>query len=271
MEDAALRFALTQYGLLSRKQGKALGLTAESFRWLTRTGAWQAVLPGVIRVKGYPDSWEQRLKAACLWAGPACAVSHRSAAAWWQLRGFEPGTVEITTTKNRSPVGSLAIVHRQRAVRGAMAIEKGIPVTNPLLTLMELGSVVVPELVERALDDALLRGRVSLRRLWLILDQYGGSGHRGAGTLRILLKTRDAAYAPPEGELDERFRKLLKSTGLPKPREQYEVRRNGKFLARLDFAYPEYRLAIETDGYVWHAGRLDWQRDPERRHALVAI
>ena len=82
---------------------------------------------------------------------------------------------------------------------------------------------------------------------------------------------RDAACAPPEGELEERFRKLLKSTDLPKPREQYEVRRNGRFLARLDFAYPEHRLAIETDGYAWHAGRLDWQSDRERDNALVAM
>src|SRR2546426_11186254 len=154
MVDPALKLALMQYGLLSREQGKALGLTTESFRWLTRTGTWEPVLPGVIRVKDHPDSWEQRLKAACLWGGPACAVSHRSAAAWWQLRGFEPGTVEITTTKNKRPVESLVVVHRQLPLLGAVTVEKGIPVTNPLLTLMELGSVVGPELVERALDDA---------------------------------------------------------------------------------------------------------------------
>src|SRR5437868_6144261 len=145
------------------------------------------MLPGVIRVKGHPDSWEQRLKAACLWAGPACAVSHRSAAALWRFRGFEPGTVEITTTKNGGPVGSLVTVHRRQPLRAAIAVEKGIPVTNPLLTLMELGTVAGPEQVERAVDDALLRGRVSLRGLWWILDRFGGNGHRGAGMLRSLL------------------------------------------------------------------------------------
>lgn len=38
-----------------------------------------------------------------------------------------------------------------------------------------------------------------------------------------------------------------------------------------DFAYPEHRVAIETDGYRWHTGRRKWQHDLARRNALVAL
>jgi very-short-patch-repair endonuclease len=39
----------------------------------------------------------------------------------------------------------------------------------------------------------------------------------------------------------------------------------------LDFAYPEVKLAIEADSYLWHASREAWERDRERNNELVAL
>jgi very-short-patch-repair endonuclease len=39
----------------------------------------------------------------------------------------------------------------------------------------------------------------------------------------------------------------------------------------LDFAYPEVKLAIEADSYLWHASLASWQRDRARNGELVAI
>jgi very-short-patch-repair endonuclease len=55
------------------------------------------------------------------------------------------------------------------------------------------------------------------------------------------------------------------------PERQFEVRSYGKLVARVDFAYPQARLAIEVDGYRWHSGRARWQRDLQRRNRLIAL
>jgi hypothetical protein len=80
------------------------------------SGEWQRLHPGVYRMRGAPPSWEQKLMAATLWAGPESAVSHRSAAALWKLDGVDAdGLVEVTTARPRNPdVPQGIILHRTK-------------------------------------------------------------------------------------------------------------------------------------------------------------
>jgi len=58
------------------------------------------------------------------------------------------------------------------------------------------------------------------------------------------------------------FRRLIAQAGLCQPIPQYEViGPSGFFICRADFAYPEDRLLIELDGYVYHIDRERFQRD----------
>ena len=41
-------------------------------------------------------------------------------------------------------------------------------------------------------------------------------------------------------------------------------------MAREDLAYPEHRLAIELDGFRWHAGRGPFRSDRLRRNRIAA-
>jgi very-short-patch-repair endonuclease len=41
-------------------------------------------------------------------------------------------------------------------------------------------------------------------------------------------------------------------------------------VAREDLAYPEHRLAIELDGFRWHAGRGPFRSDRLRRNRIEA-
>ena len=47
---------------------------------------------------------------------------------------------------------------------------------------------------------------------------------------------------------------VLRRHGLPAPVPQYEVWDQGRFVARVDAAYPEARLAIEYQSYQEHVG-----------------
>jgi len=60
---------------------------------------------------------------------------------------------------------------------------------------------------------------------------------------------------------------ILRDAGLPEPTRQYEVRNGDGVVARIDFAYPDRRLAIELDGFECHTNRF--QRDRSRQNGLV--
>lgn len=63
----------------------------------------------------------------------------------------------------------------------------------------------------------------------------------------------------------------MKRTDLPPPVCQHKVRDHGSLIAVLDFAYPELRLAVETDGYRWHSGRARWEHDLARHNRLTLL
>lgn len=89
---------------------------------------------------------------------------------------------------------------------------------------------------------------------------------RGSAQARTVAALADGlAESPPE----TRLRLLIRRAGLPAPVAQYTVRADGRFVARVDFAYPEQRLAIEYDG-AWHGERLQVTKDRDRFNRLFA-
>jgi G:T-mismatch repair DNA endonuclease (very short patch repair protein) len=72
-----------------------------------------------------------------------------------------------------------------------------------------------------------------------------------------------------ESPQESRLRLLLHRAGLPAPIAQFRIFDDGGFLARVDFAYPELRLAIEYDG-LWHAEPGQFAKDRRRLNRLSA-
>ncbi len=64
---------------------------------------------------------------------------------------------------------------------------------------------------------------------------------------------------------------LLRNAGLPIPMLQYVVYDGDRFIARLDFAYPSERVAIEVDGFRYHDGRAQFDHERARGNDLQAI
>ena len=52
--------------------------------------------------------------------------------------------------------------------------------------------------------------------------------------------------------------------GVPKPELQYEIHGPGGETYRVDFAWPDERVAAEYESIEWHAGRLEMLRDKKR-------
>ncbi|HEY4937791.1 MAG TPA: hypothetical protein VIJ69_02075 [Actinomycetota bacterium] len=257
--------------MLSRQQALEAGLGVGAIQHRLNTGDWQRIHQGVYRMRGAPVSWEQKLMAASLWAGPEAAISHRSAAALWKLDGIDAkDIVELTTTGSRNDVPRGLTLHRTKILTPSDAGWLGpLKVTGLVRTLIDLGAVVPdPAVVEAAMESALRRDEQLIDRMKERLDVLGGHGRRGAGMLGELLALRDPDAAPTEGMFETLIERLLRKAGIEMPVRQYEVQVNGR-LVRLDFAWVPKKVALEPRGFWCHSGRRKFQSDIDRANDLA--
>jgi very-short-patch-repair endonuclease len=89
--------------------------------------------------------------------------------------------------------------------------------------------------------------------------------------LRTVLDARDPSTRPSESVLETKVARILRKTKLPGLVQQHDVVVARRIVARLDFAFPAAKVAIEADGYRWHSGHTQWQRDLARRNVLTNL
>ena len=142
-----------------------------------------------------------------------------------------------------------------------------IPVTTATRTLIDLAGIVSDETLEEALDDALMRRLTTVSRMAWRAETL--KSRPGIGVVRELIAARARSGPVPKSVLETRFLRLVKRSRLPAPERQHRVRDRGRVLGVVDFAYPERKLAIETDGYRWHGSRARWERDLARGNDLM--
>jgi len=75
---------------------------------------------------------------------------------------------------------------------------------------------------------------------------------------------RERVESPKETET----RMLLVRAGLPEPVVQHEVRDLQRLIARIDLAYPQWKIAIEYEGDGHRTDAAQWRRDIQRQREL---
>ncbi|HWD08598.1 MAG TPA: hypothetical protein VHA57_05830 [Actinomycetota bacterium] len=261
------RLAGRQCGLVSRAQALAAGLTPDGIKWRIGQGQWTRVLPEVYAMNGTPDAWPRPLMAAQLWAGPGAVISHRAAAGLFKLDGIPVGTVELLNTSSCCHAPKGIILHRTEHLGRSEYGKLGeFRVTGLPRTLMDLVTVVDPVRWEAAAERA-------IQMQPIVLDQLAGlvaasPGGRGVTTVRRFLSGRDPKAAPSESVLETMFLHLFAACRLPPPVRQLEVFDAAGYIVRLDFAFPQIKLAVLTDGYETHMGRHRFELDREQANRL---
>jgi very-short-patch-repair endonuclease len=194
--------------------------------------------------------------AAVLAAGPGAVLSHRSAAALWGIRPTSAARIEITAPRDlRARPGLLP--HCAVLPRDERTAHEGIPVTTPARTLLDLATVVKPNELDRALDEAEVR---RLEGPGAMLARY--PARRGTKALRThLLNARRSLRSPLEAE----FLEFIDANNIPRPEtnlliEGYEV----------DAVWRRERVIVELDGYATHGTRRAFERDRARDRHFVA-
>jgi hypothetical protein len=261
------RLAERQHGVVARRQLERLGLGRRAIEARLRSGRLHRVHAGVYAVGYRASSQRARWTAAVLFCGDGAALSHRSAAALWGIRGAGSGAIEVTTaskSRSRDPIRR----HFSRLPADELAERDGIPVTSVPRTIFDLAAGAGPDVAEAALRQAeylRLHDRLSLPDL---LDRY--PGRKGSRAVRQCLARRRETSGRSRGWLEEVFLPFLDRGGLPRPEQLnawIEVR-DRRF--QVDCYWPRLTAVVELDGFAAHGTRTAFREDRARDRRLVA-
>ena len=258
--------AARQHGVVARWQMLELGIGAGEIARRRRGSRLHPVRPGWrgVYLVGHAVAPELALETAALLLTRrrASALARWSAAA---VHGFAdpPAGVDLLQVGGNAPVVDGVRTSVVTELPGwQVARHRGLWVTTPARTFLDLSAVARVGDVERCLDRARIAGVVTDVQIEAVLAWAGA--RRGARPLRDLLRNeRDGGYARSRAE--RRLRTLLTEAGLPTPV------RNGMVLGReRDLAWPAARTVVEFDGRRYHATPQQWERDRDRDGELLA-
>jgi very-short-patch-repair endonuclease len=232
-----------------------------------RDGSWARVFRGTYVSDGDPTDLAVRAAAAQLVLPEQAWVADRFLLWLLGIDVLPPGTPVLEAVVPR-----LAVVPRRSGMRlrecrvpptdqqllGELRILRPMRAVADLLRLL-------PDQERLVVADAVLRkgATVEALRAELVLHRK----LRGVRCAEAVLGRADArAESPPES----RLRHVLLGAGIAVA-PQHEVHgTDGRWIARVDLAIPELRIAIEYDGREVHERRDVFVSDRRRQNALVA-
>jgi hypothetical protein len=270
-DQALAELALAQHGVFRLHQVCALGLTAAGVRYRLATGRLHRIHHGVYSL--VPRELLKReglYMAAVLACGDGAVLSHRSAARLLELRNYGYTRIEVTVPSRSRRKHAGLLVHRSTALTDAdITVNDNIPTTTVARTLFDLAEVIDARRLERVFDQAESMDVLSLRA---IDDQVTRNPtRRAAKAVRDLLSTHYIGSTPTDNEFEDAFLALTRSIGLPDPEVQYYIDPgDGDGPLRADFAWPDLRIAVETDGHKTHGTRQAFENDRRRDQRLIA-
>ena len=285
-EQRVNAIAERQHGVVTLQQFREAGVTRQMVWDRVRKGRFAPLHRGIYRV-GPRLSERTEEMAAVLVCGPLAVLSHRSAAVLWELlppshdrQGPAPPPVEVSvsrTERGTSTDGILA--HRVTTLGpGDRTVRAGIPVTTPPRTLLDPAALaarrpgtaerdLLPPVTWRDLERAIAKAeRVGLATATDLRASLAASPRwPGSVLLRRILDSEGGA-ALTRSEAEARLLDMMRTALLPSPRTNARV---GRY--ELDFLWGEAGLAIEVDGYAFHASRDRFEGDRIRDADLAAL
>jgi hypothetical protein len=265
------RIAELQHGVITRAQALRAGMSLDAIARRLDSGLWIRVAPGVFLVAGSPETWQQELWIARLWAGEKGALCGETAALLHGLDGIHGRPVEVLLNRRtRAPSGRFAVRYSRRWDPADVVKIDGLRATSVERTLLDLAARSRPWTAEIAFDSAVREGRTTVERIDEYIEEEAGSGCDGTARMRSIIEARRAGDGP-QSALETRLDAVLTTPVVPPFERQYEVRLADGEPAKIDFAWPPARVGAEGDGKRSHTGAFYRQRDLARQNALAEV
>lgn len=261
--------AATQFGAFSRSQVVEKGGSRAQVDHRLATGRWVRKLTNVYVIAGTATSFEQQAMVAVLWAGAGSVISHGCAATLWEFERGGGHRVELWTPR-RLKADDIAIHRGIRIDRADRTMLGPIAMATPERTLIDVSARLEDVALSGLLESTIKAGLVDEQRLRSRLDALQASGRPGAGRLERLLAARGDGPAM-ESTLEALVWTIMGDGGVRSPVRQHWVNvPGGRY--RLDFAWPDVKVAVECDGFDAHGStRARFGKDRARYAELVAL
>lgn len=262
-------------GFVTRPQLLDLRYTDRSIQALRRQKLLLRIGPGLYAGAPYhlltvEEQHRIRCRAVATRFVGKVAFTHQSAAIIhgidvWGLPLEHLHITRLDTGRGRHQAG---VAHHVAELPDSELTEiDGLLVATPARCVWEIAvrSTREPALV--VADSALHRGLVDEDELERLSRKY--TVWRGAGKAKVTLSLADGRAESP-GET--RARHLFHETGLPRPVPQFKVYGiDGRLLAIVDFAWPEFRHLTEFDGLKKYGVGTDLAKEKAREDSLRSL
>jgi very-short-patch-repair endonuclease len=261
-DERIARVAGLQRGRIAVRQLRAVAVAPASEAWLVARGRLLPCLRGVFCVGHDAPAELGAETAGLLSVRDGAALSHWSAAALLGLWTPAPTVVEVTVDDAPAAANSGVRVHRSRILQSRdVQITRGLPVTSPARTLLDLALSATARQLEIAFDRAIVEKTLRPSQVTDILARAGG--HRGRARLAALLDRESGALTMTQSQVEEAMLALIRHAGLPVPHVNFPFEG-----WKLDFYWPAARFAVEVDSYTYHGSRYRFERDRRKDNAL---
>jgi very-short-patch-repair endonuclease len=263
-EDIIGALAEEQHGVVARRQLLEAGLTSNLVRMRVNRGRLHPVHRGVYLV-GPPVAPHLQEMAAVLACGEGAVVSHRSAAALWELLPHPGLSVPVDITIPILDRGHRPGIHAHRTATldpSEVTERSRVPVTTAARTLLDLAGELRMRELERLFVQVEREQLSAPGEIGQLIARH--PRRAGVGLLRALL-SGEAAPALTRSQAEERFLALVRKAHLALPEANVGV---GGYEA--DFLWRSQRLAVEVDGFEFHSSRRAFTRD-RRRDSILSL
>lgn len=167
------QLAYAQDGYFGAAQAAEVGFSAQLLAHHARAGRFERVRRGLYRLRDYPASPHEEVRAAWLAVGDRAVVSHESALELLELADVMPDRVHLTVSRRdrgaRVPRGVVLHTTATPPAGADVVRRQGIAVTSPARSIVDAAAAgTAPEQIEAAVAQALDAGLTTagqLRRL----------------------------------------------------------------------------------------------------------
>jgi very-short-patch-repair endonuclease len=267
--EAVHGFAGLNYGLVDRLTVHQSGGTDEVIATLVERGHWTPIHPGVYRVGVTPLTWQGRLRAATLAAGPLAAVSHRTASQLWGLQGVPFAPIELTVPVAHLPTPGGVIVHRTRRPFEPMVVD-AIPVTPVERSIVDSAAYLSTAAVEQLYDSAIRQKLTTPAKVVECLEVCCRMGIKGRSKVIRVLDGRRSG-SPLGSPAETAILRRMRLAGIEEPERQFMLILPDGSVAILDFAWPRRVKAVEIDGLETHSTARQLEGDLVRQNLILEV
>jgi very-short-patch-repair endonuclease len=253
-----LELAERQWGVVAHWQLAECGLSTSAISRWAACGRLHRIYPGVYAVGHKALCVQGQLLAAILYAGPGAALSHASAAHWWELLPHLPYTVGVVSPRQRRSLPDVC-VHRAKSVDRVM--HRALPVTPVARTLLDFASVAPLGQLRKAVAKADFKHLIDLAAI----DALTGVGRPGSAKLKRALSLHRPEYARTLSPAEDLLLDLRRRHRIPFPEVNVRIGPD-----KVDGLWRDAGLVVEVDGGDAHASVAQMRAARERELRLRA-